>query len=557
MFVRLQFSVKKVLVTGFLLWFILTGASIYFLHFNFNLQTDKFLQYDNFIENYDTKKTQGFEPTISDKLLLKVDQKNEVTSVKVQHIPSNHDQAYYNITTSTDRIQGAQTPHNVVHRASKLSSTEPTFSVEPPTAISRSVLQNRMHQSVSQPESRWEDRILFNGKNLKYSSSKTNMTDYIRLLTASRMVLKYRRWYKSELKVANQYCTNKTCVILSDTLPDSSVDVDYYYQIRCFKRAIEMLQKSVLLTNKSKDCTCHLHPATVSSKVVGLVSLPGSGNTWVRGLLEEATRVCTGSMWCDTNLRATQFCAEGVRGTRTLVVKNHDPLVRWRGQSLPHQDFYTKLVSGETKPEFDAVVFLHRDPYRAIIAEHHRAVARSLWNDQLQLENYTNISSNDHVLFFGKQHFGKTLLISSFFPIFFVCFVLDLLYFSSLAGNNSVWNETVYRLAGMWKAMVNHLLVRSSHRPVLLIHFEDLKHNVFNEIKRVLAFIGYSIEDALLRDRLKHNFNAFYRNHSDSFKHFTPEQNEHLNNVISSIDPHIATKLRIAPRYGKANRDLR
>jgi len=29
--------------------------------------------------------------------------------------------------------------------------------------------------------------------------------------------------------------------------------------------------------------------------VVGLISFPGSGNTWVRGLLQAATKICTGN----------------------------------------------------------------------------------------------------------------------------------------------------------------------------------------------------------------------------------------------------------------------
>ena len=38
---------------------------------------------------------------------------------------------------------------------------------------------------------------------------------------------------------------------------------------------------------------CHFMNGT-SRPAVALVSLPGSGNTWVRGLLEKATGICTG-----------------------------------------------------------------------------------------------------------------------------------------------------------------------------------------------------------------------------------------------------------------------
>ena len=41
------------------------------------------------------------------------------------------------------------------------------------------------------------------------------------------------------------------------------------------------------------DCV-FVDPASRSGGVVALVSLPGSGNTWLRGLLEKATGVCTG-----------------------------------------------------------------------------------------------------------------------------------------------------------------------------------------------------------------------------------------------------------------------
>ena len=34
---------------------------------------------------------------------------------------------------------------------------------------------------------------------------------------------------------------------------------------------------------------------------VALVSFPGSGNTWVRGLLQQATGVCTGES-CDDHV---------------------------------------------------------------------------------------------------------------------------------------------------------------------------------------------------------------------------------------------------------------
>ena len=42
--------------------------------------------------------------------------------------------------------------------------------------------------------------------------------------------------------------------------------------------------------------SCHFMNGTGRS-AVALVSFPGSGNTWVRGLLETATGVCTGELY--------------------------------------------------------------------------------------------------------------------------------------------------------------------------------------------------------------------------------------------------------------------
>ena len=45
-----------------------------------------------------------------------------------------------------------------------------------------------------------------------------------------------------------------------------------------------------------------------------LVSFPGSGNTWVRGLLQQLTGICTGSVFCDIDLRRRGFPGDGIVG---------------------------------------------------------------------------------------------------------------------------------------------------------------------------------------------------------------------------------------------------
>lgn len=154
--------------------------------------------------------------------------------------------------------------------------------------------------------------------------------------------------YRRPPVIAN--CTDSMCKQLT-------VNREKIYYDLCLKQA----EKDYSV----QPCQCRLMDGKKRGRYA-LVSLPGSGNTWVRGLLEKATGVCTGSMWCDPSLRAKHFCMEGVRSTSMLVVKNHDTRLRWVGVAL---------LPGETahnKPDFVGAILIHRDPFSATIAEWNR-----------------------------------------------------------------------------------------------------------------------------------------------------------------------------------------
>ena len=83
---------------------------------------------------------------------------------------------------------------------------------------------------------------------------------------------------------------------------------------------------------------------------IGLASFPGSGNTWVRGLLQKVTGYCTGSLYCDRDLRRHGFAGESITGPSVLVTKTHKPNPR------------TSL--SVTNSSFSKVIFIIRDPFR-------------------------------------------------------------------------------------------------------------------------------------------------------------------------------------------------
>ena len=134
------------------------------------------------------------------------------------------------------------------------------------------------------------------------------------------------------------------------------------YQL-CGEKASEWLGQ-----RRGSECHCTFLNGT-GRPTVALASLPGSGNTWLRGLLERATGVCTGSVFCDKTLRAGGMCGEGLRGSSVLGSKTHDTRLQWTGVH------YKEGVWSEKRPFYDAAIVLVRNPYKAIIAEWNRQKA--------------------------------------------------------------------------------------------------------------------------------------------------------------------------------------
>lgn len=102
--------------------------------------------------------------------------------------------------------------------------------------------------------------------------------------------------------------------------------------------------------------------------ITALASFPGSGNTWLRYLLEQVTGVFTGSQNCDIVLKACGLLGEGVQSSNVLMVKTHKP---------------SDLIETTPQRHFKAAVVLMRNPFDAILAEYNRMV---LWSHMQKLE---------------------------------------------------------------------------------------------------------------------------------------------------------------------------
>ncbi|XP_011405846.2 PREDICTED: WSCD family member CG9164-like [Amphimedon queenslandica] len=246
---------------------------------------------------------------------------------------------------------------------------------------------------------------------------------------------------------------------------------------------------------------CHFINGSRRSPVA-LVSFPGSGNTWVRGLLELATSICTGSIYCDRELRAKDFTGEGLYSGSALVVKTH------------RYNIYFGSRVRRQKPLFSSAVFLVRDPFDALVSERNREVSK--------MKNvsvfYQVNGSSSHIGVVEEDSFGE----------------------------NKEWDRFVNIKINWWSKLIQYWVVNSSV-PVLVVKFEDLKQDPVQEVKRILDFINYhqlTVEELSLK--MKDGFNKYRRpKQKKRIKHFTKKQIETINHHIQLV----VSQLRIKNKY--------
>ena len=149
--------------------------------------------------------------------------------------------------------------------------------------------------------------------------------------------------------------------------------------------------RQMKLPTEIKEYNCHFINSTKSP--IALASFPGSGNTWVRGLLQDITGICTGGVHCDTVLMRNGYPGEYIRSGVVLVVKTHQIDPRWAGvhydKPLP-LGYFKKL---KDVPVYSSAIFLVRNPFDALVAEWHRRQSVN--------------SSDNHVHTLGVEYFGE------------------------------------------------------------------------------------------------------------------------------------------------------
>ena len=152
---------------------------------------------------------------------------------------------------------------------------------------------------------------------------------------------------------------------------------------QCEKQAIEFVGHAL------EEPTCKFIKGQKYRHPVALNSQEGSGNTWLRGLLERATGICTGFYLCDKEMRPRGFLGEAVQSGRVLVVKTHVHIPQWMGEK--------KIPMIAYDSSYGSAVYLIRHPAHGVITEWNRVV--TLKKSPSLKQSHTNVISKDE---FGK-----------------------------------------------------------------------------------------------------------------------------------------------------------
>ena len=97
------------------------------------------------------------------------------------------------------------------------------------------------------------------------------------------------------------------------------------------------------------------------SRTVAMASFPGSGSTWVRSVLEQASGIYTGSIYCDNELKSKGFVGEKVSSSNVLFVKTH---YASKDLFIPLSEYYDP----KKFKDITAAILLIRNPLDSIIS---------------------------------------------------------------------------------------------------------------------------------------------------------------------------------------------
>ncbi|XP_060603790.1 WSCD family member GA21586-like [Ruditapes philippinarum] len=193
---------------------------------------------------------------------------------------------------------------------------------------------------------RFYTNIVENGENHAYQSVRSKLT--------LQQPSKERHISSSDRSMETKNISDKTNIFLrGETNMSELTDIRLNDGSKGFKYGAQFqkFNTSRIGNSKTEADNCTKKEVLLSQTnlpITGLVSFPGSGNTWTRHLIQQMTGIGTSSVYCDGSLKVRGFPHECQHDmTKTVVVKTHE---------TRHFNMFTKIV------------LLLRNPYDALLS---------------------------------------------------------------------------------------------------------------------------------------------------------------------------------------------
>ncbi|CAH1779624.1 unnamed protein product [Owenia fusiformis] len=210
--------------------------------------------------------------------------------------------------------------------------------------------------------------------------------------------------------------------------------------------------------------------------LTALASYPGSGNTWMRHIIEQITGIYTGSIYNDKSLQT--FKGEGITNSSVVVVKTH------RSPRNSLDDF---TVS------FDKAIVILRDLANAMVSEFVRHFSKSHNKEIKDLDGFFNEHERD------------------------------------------LWTFTILQ-PDRWQKLYK-LWLHDFKGDVLLVKYEDLVEDLRPQLLRIVKFLDIDVTDDVIDCVVCNSDGRFRRKHSNkTFTPFSIGRRKNLNFFITHIN---------------------
>nr|XP_054755165.1 WSC domain-containing protein 1-like isoform X2 [Lytechinus pictus] len=210
--------------------------------------------------------------------------------------------------------------------------------------------------------------------------------------------------------------------------------------------------------------------------VVGLASFPGSGNSWMRSMIERATGYATGDIYHIPN-QEKDFVGEmrNVAAGETIVFKLHD---YWKG--------FTNKRDGQIS--IQKAILIIRNPYRALIEEFNQ-------------------------LGYGKQ---RAIHENRFRSEAWSKFMTETFKFSR-------W----LKLSRTLMDMCNHHATSVPCKAIHIVYYENLETDLKNELLQIIKFLDVQVDERRLSCAVAASDTSPHRPLKQSHLSFDPFTEEH------------------------------